>query len=221
LTPVLGWRDIRSATPPSGCDRCRSGAVQARTGRAPPPFYWPAKLVWPRSRSPTSSPAAALRLVRGYLYEQLLGAPSAESVSLASGTGLLDLAARAGRQLVEITGVGEEQLSGSRERQRGLVSRVDRRRLLETSAPAAPATRARALMVGTSEALRILYETERRRRGRPLPLPARRAARRRGGALSDGGNLAAGSGAPWRIRRARSPGAIRATRAHVPPLSRR
>jgi len=78
-------------------------------------------------------------------------------------------------------------------------------------------------MVGTSGALRILYETERAgRRGRasPLRLDERRVVE--GGALSTAATSPAGFGRTLADRAARSPGAIRRTRAHVffpPPFS--
>jgi gluconokinase len=193
LTPLLGWRDIRSA---GAAEWLRRGvdpvAVQARTGAYLHPSYWPAKLAWLAESEPDVFRRAA-RFVSfaGYLYEQL-GVPSTESVSLASGTGLLDLAgARWDAELLELTGVGEERLPPLSDEPSGAWYPA----LIDAACSnlgAGCTGRARAaLMVGTSGALRLLYETD-----RPEPQPGLflyRLDERRvveGGALSDGGNLA-------------------------------
>ena len=47
LTPILGWRDTRSADAADWLTRPgRHGAVQARTGCQIHTSYWPAKLAW-------------------------------------------------------------------------------------------------------------------------------------------------------------------------------
>src|SRR5579872_712386 len=113
LTPVLGWRDTRAA-PASEWLRRRldSDAVHARTGAYLHPSFWPAKLVWLADTEPELFRRAD-RFVSfaGYLYEQLLGAPAAESLSLASSSGLLDLGAACwDAELLDAIGVDEERL---------------------------------------------------------------------------------------------------------------
>src|SRR5207248_6943078 len=47
LTPLLGWRDTRSASAAEWLRRrVDADAVQARTGAHVHPSYWPAKLAW-------------------------------------------------------------------------------------------------------------------------------------------------------------------------------
>ena len=194
LTPVFTWHDIRSA---AVADRLRLGvdsvAVQARTGAYVHPAFWPAKLVWLAETEPdVFGRTARFVSFAGYLHEQLLGAPAAESLSLASGTGLLDLAeARWDAELLELLGVAEERLPRlSDDPADGwFPALIDG----ACSNIGAGCTGGRgALMVGTSAVLRVLHET-----GRPQPRPGlfmyrldeRRVAE--GGALSDGGNLVA------------------------------
>jgi gluconokinase len=194
LTPVLGWRDIRSADAAEWLSRrLDRDAVHVRTGAYLHPSFWPAKLVWLAETEPEVF-RRATRFVSfaGYLYEQLRGEPSSESVSLASGTGLLDLAAaRWDAELLELTGVGEERLPRLSDDPAGAWYPA----LIDAACSnlgAGCTGKARAaLMVGTSAALRLLYETE-RLQPRPGLFLYRLDERRvvEGGALSDGGNLA-------------------------------
>jgi gluconokinase len=192
LTPVLGWRDTRSA---AAADRLRrrldADAVHARTGAYVHPSFWPAKLVWLAETEPGVFRAAA-RFVSfaGYLHEQLLGEPVPESLSLASGTGLLDLAGGCWDvELLEAVGVSEERLPRLSSGPHGAWFPALIDAACSNLGAGCTGTRG-ALMVGTSAALRLLYETE-----RPQPrsglflyrLDERRVVE--GGALSDGGNL--------------------------------
>ncbi|HEY8315705.1 MAG TPA: FGGY family carbohydrate kinase, partial [Gaiellaceae bacterium] len=96
LTPLLGWRDTRSADAAEWLRRrLDPAAVQARTGAHLHPSFWPAKLAWLAETEPDVFRAAA-RFVSfcDYLYEQLRGVPPTCSLSIASGTGLLDLSGR-------------------------------------------------------------------------------------------------------------------------------
>jgi gluconokinase len=193
LTPVLGWRDTRSADAAEWLRRrVDADAVHARTGCHVHTSYWPAKLVWLAQAEPETFRGAA-RFVSfcDYLYEQLLGTRPATSVSIASGTGLLGLAeATWDGELLDVTGVGEERLPQISDEPHGTWYPA----LLDgacSNLGSGCVGRERAtLTVGTSGALRILYETE-----LPQPRPGLflyRLDERRvveGGALSDGGNL--------------------------------
>jgi gluconokinase len=193
LTSILSWRDTRSADAADWLlRRVDNDAVHARTGCQIHTSYWPAKLAWLAQEEPEVF-RTAHRFVSfcDYLYAQLLGRDVPAGISIASATGLVNLSTRAwDEELLETL-------------------RLDADRLLEISdAPvdswypalldgacsnigAGCVTRGRAaLMVGTSGAMRIVYETE-----RPQPRPAlflhwvdeTRVVE--GGSLSDGGNL--------------------------------
>ena len=193
LTPVLGWRDTRSAPAAEWLRRRLDGvAVHARTGAHLHPSFWPAKLAWLAETEPeVVRRTARFASFADYLYGELLGRPPTVSVSLASGTGLLDLAAAAwDTELLEAIGIDEEQLAPlSDEPVDGWYPALIDGACSNLGAGCVGKARA-ALMVGTSGALRILYETE-----RPQPRPGlfmyRLDASRvvEGGALSDGGNL--------------------------------
>jgi gluconokinase len=182
LTPILGWRDTRSAGAAEHLGRqLDAAAVHARTGAFLHPSFWPAKLAWLAETEPE-----IFRRAEWFVSfaDYLRGAPET-SLSMASTSGLLDLT----------THDWDEELLG--------VLGVDRRRLPQiadvplwsdaacSNAGSGCTTRERAaLMVGTSGALRVLYESE-----QPEPKPGlflyladeRRVVE--GGALSDGGNL--------------------------------
>jgi gluconokinase len=182
LTPILGWRDTRSAGAAEWlARRLDAEAVHARTGAFLHPSFWPAKLAWLAETEPEIFRRAASFVS---FADYLRGTPET-SLGMASTSGLLDLT----------THDWDEELLAT--------LRIDRERLPEivdlplwpdaacSNAGAGCTTRERAaLMVGTSGALRVLYETE-----RPQPKPglflyladARRIVE--GGALSDGGNL--------------------------------
>ena len=194
LTPLLGWRDTRSADAAVWLSRrVDPDAVHARTGCHLHTSYWPAKLAWLAEAEPETF-RGARRFVSfaDYVYMRLLDTDDVPaSLSLASGTGLVNLRTRAwDEELLSLLGVGEERLPAISDE------------LLGTWYPAWPdgacsnvgagcVTRERAaLMVGTSGAFRTIYETE-------TPMPRKglflyRIDERRvveGGALSDGGNL--------------------------------
>jgi gluconokinase len=182
LTPILGWRDTRSAAAAEWLRRrIDPVAVQARTGAYVHPSYWPAKLAWLAEAMPDVYRGAA----HFVSFADFLRGEPTTSLSIASGTGLLDLAA----------GDWDDELLG--------VLGLERDRLPEIAdlpvwidaacsniGTGCTGHRRAALMVGTSGALRVLYETE-----RPHPKPGlflytldeRRVVE--GGALSDGGNL--------------------------------
>jgi gluconokinase len=193
LTPVLGWRDTRAADAAEWLRRrLDADAVHARTGAYLHPIFWAAKLVWLAQSEPDLF-RTAVRFVSfsDYLYEQLLGIVPPTSTSMAAGTGLLDLTEGGwDAELLAVAGVDEEQLPriGDEPHDSWYPALFDGA-CSNFGAGCVGAGRA-ALMVGTSGALRVLYETE-----RPQPRPGlflyRFDDRRvlEGGALSDGGNL--------------------------------
>ncbi len=193
LTEILGWRDTRSAAAAEWLRRrLDSATVHARTGAHLHPSFWPAKLAWLAETDPEAFRSAARFVsVCDYLYEQVRGSAPTVSLSIASGTGLLDLAAGAwDAELLEAVGIDESRLPRlSGEPDDGWYPALIDGACSNLGAGCTGTTRA-ALMVGTSGALRILYETE-----RPQPRPGLfmyRLDERRvveGGALSDGGNL--------------------------------
>jgi gluconokinase len=193
LTPVLGWRDTRSAEAADQLARkVDPGAVHLRTGCQVHTSYWPAKLAWLAQEEPDVF-RNARRFVSfcDYLYATLLGRDVATSLSIASATGLLDLRTRAWdeelRQVLELDAerlpeISDEPVDGWYPAAfDGACSNLG----------AGCVTRERAaLMVGTSGAYRTVYEAD---QPRPRPglflhwLDERRVVE--GGSLSDGGNL--------------------------------
>jgi gluconokinase len=193
LTPVLGWRDTRAAAAARRLDRLLgTDAVHARTGCYLHPSYWPAKLAWLAEEEPRTF-RAARRFVSfcDYLYAELLGEEPPETVSIASGTGLLDLHRLAwDAELLDAVGVAPERLPlvGDDAVHGWFPAWLDGA-CSNIGAGCVNGGRA-ALMVGTSAALRVVYETD-----HPQPRPGlflyRLDDRRvvEGGAFSDGGNL--------------------------------
>ncbi|MFL5941841.1 MAG: gluconokinase [Gaiellaceae bacterium] len=183
LTPILGWRDTRSAGAAEQlARRLDAEAVHARTGAFLHPSFWPAKLAWLGETEPDAFRRAAWFVS---FADYLRGSPET-SLSMASSSGLLDLTTRDwDEELLATLGVDRERLP----RIADVPLWVD---AACSNAGAGCTTRERAaLMVGTSGALRVLYEPERP----PQPKPGLflyLAGERRvveGGALSDGGNL--------------------------------
>ena len=182
LTPILGWRDTRSADAAERlARRLDAKAVHARTGAFLHPSYWPAKLAWLAETEPEIFRRAAWFVS---FADYLHGAPET-SLSMASSSGLLDLTTQDwDEELLATLGIGRERLP----RIADIPLWVD---AACSNAGAGCTTRERAaLMVGTSGALRVLYEPK-----QPEPKPGlflyladeRRVVE--GGALSDGGNL--------------------------------
>ncbi|HEX6787801.1 MAG TPA: gluconokinase [Gaiellaceae bacterium] len=181
LTELLGWRDTRSADAAEWLRRrLDNDAVHARTGAYLHPAFWPAKLAWLAE----TEPEVFRRAERFVSFADYLRGEPVTSPSLASGTGLLDLTtSRWDEELLAALGVDEERLPELEDIPvwiDGVCSNLG-----------ASCTGGRAaLNVGTSGALRVLYETE-----RPQPRPGLFLYRLddhrvvEGGALSDGGNL--------------------------------
>jgi gluconokinase len=187
------WRDTRSDDAAEWLKRrLDEEAVHARTGAHLHSSYWPAKLAWLAEEEPELFRSAS-RFVSfaDYLYERLTGERPRCSPSLASGTGLLDLAGGDwDEELLGTLGVEPERLPplGDEPADGWFPALFDG---VCSNLGAGCVTRERAaLMVGTSGAYRALYETE-----RPQPRPGLflyRADEGRfleGGALSDGGNV--------------------------------
>src|SRR6185295_14617126 len=107
-TPILTWGDTR---PADRADELRKRldekAYHARTGAFFHPLFLPPKLLW-------ISPEARRQRLRSFgefLYEKLFGR-SLCTVSMASGTGLLDInACDWDREILQAVGVDREQLS--------------------------------------------------------------------------------------------------------------
>jgi len=183
LTELLGWRDTRSADAAEWLQRRLDGdAVHARTGAFLHPSFWPAKLAWLAETQPDVFREAA----RFVSFSDYLRGDETTSISMASGTGLLDLTTNEwDAELLEAIGLERERLP---QLDADLPVWIDG---TCSNLGAGCTGRARAaLMVGTSGALRVLYETE-----RPQPRPGLFLYRFdeswiiEGGALSDGGNL--------------------------------
>jgi gluconokinase len=193
LTPILSWRDTRSADAADWLlRRLDNATVHARTGCYIHTSYWPAKLAWLAQDEPEVF-RSAHRFVSfsDYLYAQVLGRDLPMGISMASATGLLDLNTRDwDEELLDLLGLDVRRLPPIADAPvdgwypalfDGACSNLGIGCLTRERA---------ALMVGTSGAMRTVYETE-----RPQPRPGLflhwvdgdRVVE--GGSLSDGGNL--------------------------------
>jgi len=210
-TPVLGWADNRAV---SAALQLRSqldeNRVHARTGCRLHPSYWPAKLLRLQNEEPESFRATTSWLsFAEYLALQLFG-ECAVSVSMASGTGLLDQrTCEWDQELSETLNISLESLPEIASANRtfhGLIPAYAARWPQLSEARMFPAIgdgaannigagctskEEVALMIGTSGAMRVLFAGE-----PPTTVPPElwsyRADRTRvivGGALSDGGGL--------------------------------
>lgn len=204
VTPVYTWGDTR-AEPQVGILRQRldEKAYHARTGAFLHPLFHPAKYLW------LGADRAARWISFGeFLYLRLFGRAAA-TISMASGTGMLDThACRYDGEALRVAGVREEQLSplvDATDFFRGLREPYGKRWPALQDLPWMPpvgdgacnnlgsgcTTPDRiAVMIGTSGAMRVVWETPRVEI--PPGLWCYRADRRRvvlGGALNDGGNL--------------------------------
>jgi gluconokinase len=114
LTPVITWADTRSAAAALDLRRTHDErAIHARTGAPLHSAFFPAKLRWLRRTRPELFPRAATWCGFGeYLLAQLTGTLRA-SLSMASGTGLLDQARGCWDEaMVETAGLAAEALPG-------------------------------------------------------------------------------------------------------------
>ncbi len=182
LTPILGWRDTRSAGAAEWlARRLDAEAVHARTGAFLHPSFWPAKLAWLAETEPETFRRTAWFVS----FADYLRGSAETSLSIASTSGLLDLTTRDwDEELLATLGLDVERLPRLAE-----VPLWSDAACSNAGAGCTGRERA-ALMVGTSGALRVLYESE-----RPQPKPglflylADERHVVEGGALSDGGNL--------------------------------
>lgn len=224
VTPLFSWNDTRSARQADGL-RLREDqqAIHARTGCTLHASYWPAKLAWLRETSPeTFDQVDCWMSIGEYLFLRLFDRRVC-SISMASGTGLLNQEDcrwdSAVLSLVEVSESRLPQLLDSDEPLTGLGAQYAARwPLLAGARWFAPlgdgacgnigsgcVTRDRAAInLGTSGALRVLWQ------GAAAPvirgLWRYRADRRRlvsGGALSNGGDLYAWMNETLRIADAR------------------
>jgi len=182
LTPILGWRDIRSAGAAEWLRRrLDAEAVHARTGAYLHPSFWSAKLAWLAQEEPEVFRRAAHFLS----FADFLRGGAETSLSMASSSGLLDLTTLDwDEELLATLGVDPERLPRIAD-----VPLWADAACSNLGAGCVGPGRA-ALMVGTSGALRVLHESE-----RPQPKPGLflylldESRVVEGGALSDGGNL--------------------------------
>lgn len=210
-TPVLGWADSRAV---AATHQLRAELdetkVHARTGCRIHPSYWPAKLRRLQHDDPEVFRATTRWLsFADYLTLQFFG-ESATSVSMASGTGLLNQhTCEWDAEMLEASGIGIDSLpeiSAPDKTFHELATAYAARwpalstaRLIPAIADGAAnnigagctSKEKLALMIGTSGALRVCYAGE-----PPQQLPGAlwcyRVDRNRvllGGALSDGGGL--------------------------------
>jgi gluconokinase len=212
-TPVLGWADSRAA---AAAYQLRSefdeAKIHARTGCRIHPSYWPAKLLRLRNEEPETFRATSQWLsFAEYLTLHFFG-ETAVSVSMASGTGLLNQrSCEWDEELLEALAVSVESLpkiAAPNQSLQRLNHRYAARWPQLSEARLFPAigdgaannigagcnsTEKVALMIGTSGALRVCFEGEPPDQLAP-ELWCYRADKRRiliGGALSDGGGLCA------------------------------
>jgi len=210
LTPLILWEDTR---PHDAAVELRKqleeAAIHARTGARLHASYWPAKLRWLATREPDTFAHAVQWLSFGeYLYRHFLGS-SVCSLSMASGTGMLNTHARAwDTELMKALDVRPEQfppLGDLHDSVQGLTPEYASAWPALRNVPWFPAIGDGAaacagsgcagmenwsLTIGTSSAMRVVLPLE-----EVIPpvglwlylIDAKRAVL--GGALSEGGNM--------------------------------
>jgi len=210
LTPVITWEDTRAHDAVSQLRaQLDEQTVHSRTGVHFHASYWPAKLRWLSQSQPELLAQVAQWISFGeYLHRRFLGR-SLCSLSMASGTGLLNISTlQWDTELVQALGIPPEQLpalNNEHESIRGLTREYAAAWPALRQVPWFPAIGDGAaacvgsgcidathwsLTMGTSSAMRVVIEP-----GRVFPpaglwlyfIDARRAVL--GGALSEGGNL--------------------------------
>lgn len=210
-TPVFGWANTRAGRAAQQLrSRFNEPEIHARTGCRLHPSYWPAKLLWLKEGRPEEYRATAHWLsFADYLVLRLFG-ETATSVSMASGSGLMNQ--RLGQwdqeliAALELSGDKLPEIAAANKKFAGLRAefgvrwpQLNRACMLPPIADGAANSIGSgctnrdkvALMVGTSGAMRVIYEGE-PASVIPSALWSYRVDRRRvivGGALSDGGAL--------------------------------
>jgi len=189
LTPVLLWSDRRAAAQAQELARRLDGVdVHARTGAAIHPSYWPAKLMWLREEGVLGQAGRAVSF-GDYLFLRLTG-ELRTGLCTASGTGLVDLRARAwDAELLDALALDPELLPPIGDEPAGAIYPALGDGACSNLGTGCTTADRAALMIGTSGAYRVLRE------GEPQPreglfsylLDDRRVVE--GGAVSDGGNL--------------------------------
>ena len=113
LTPVYLWLDARSRSEvPQLRQRLDVRTVHARVGTVLHWSYWPAKLSWLRRTEPDVFKRVKRWISFGELVLARLTGQSDVSVSMASGTGLLDVhRCQFDTELLAVTGIDPEQLA--------------------------------------------------------------------------------------------------------------
>jgi gluconokinase len=193
LTPILGWRDTRSADAAAWLSRrVDATAVHVRTGCHIHTSYWPAKLAWLASEQPDVWRSTKTFVsFCDFVYAELLRQRVPVSTSMASATGLFDLHARAwDQELMSTLGLDAAQLPEiSDEAVDGWYPALLDGACSNVGAGCVTRDRA-ALMIGTSGAFRTVYETAQAHARPGLFIhwvDDRRVVE--GGSLSDGGAL--------------------------------
>ena len=211
MTPILGWADTRAARFAEELKRrLDEREAHRRMGCRFHPSYWPARFLWLREEEPEIYKSIHRWMSFGEFLSLVFFDETTTSISMASGTGMLDLSScRWNEELLETTGIACEQLPLIAETHQPFKQLKDEyvRRWPQlrdarwfpaigdgaaNNLGASCTTRARiALMIGTSGAMRVLWEGEPPREI-PSALWCYRLDTRRvvmGGALSDGGGL--------------------------------
>jgi gluconokinase len=193
LTPILGWRDVRSgAQADELARRLDPVTVHARTGCHIHTSYWPAKLLWLAEAEPEIFRDARLFVsFTEYLYARLAGAEPRMSLSTASCTGLLNLFTRVwDEELLDATRLDPARLPSVSDEPAGRWHPALLDGVCSNIGVGATGRSRAALTIGTSGTLRTVFST---REPRPRPglflylIEGERVVE--GGALSDGGNL--------------------------------
>lgn len=210
LTPVFGWADTRSADFVNDLrENFDETEIHNRTGARFHPSYWTAKLLWLKNNQPEIFQKAEKWLSFADFVAARFFGEAATSVSQASGSGIFDVRRFVWeRELISFLQIAPEKLPRIADDAETFVLKgeyANRWQNLKNAkwflaigdgaannVGANCVTREKAaLMIGTSGAMRVIYE------GEPPPeipsgLWCYRLDRKRvviGGALSDGGGL--------------------------------
>lgn len=194
IGPVQTWRDVRAADEAEELGSLLGRrAVHARTGAPLHPSFWPAKLLWLRRHdSELFGRTACFLSFSDYLLGRVAGS-TRTSLSMASGTGLLELATGAwDADLLAAIGLEPDRLPEISDEPAAVEEpwfpALGDGACSNLGAGCVTPERA-ALMIGTSGAFRTV--SDKRPPVRPGLFVYRVDGRRwvQGGSISDGGNL--------------------------------